>query len=99
MIILLSVQRFWTLSFDNDNALRSVTIAVNSEWVREKDKLLKQTSRIKLDLQDMEIEKNSAFDLLDAISRGGMLAIEYSELHVVGFSHSFENDVMYVERS
>jgi len=50
-------------------------------------------------LQDMEIEKNSAFDLLDAISRGGMLAIEYSELHVVGFSHSFENDVMYVERS
>jgi len=87
--------------FDNDNALRSVIIAVDSEWVREKDKAFETNLEDKAGFARYgnRKEKNSAFDLLDAISRGGMLAIEYSELHVVGFSHSFENDVMYVERS
>merc|ERR1712194_755738 len=44
---------------------------------------------------DILSEKKKAFDLLDALSRSGSLAISFSELHVViCATHSFEKNVM-----
>lgn len=82
---------------DTDGALRSTIIkAGTSNWkrMRQANLLVAPTLSI-LSTDDIEHEKKKAFDLLDAISRSGTLAIDCSELHIiVGVSHCFENDIM-----
>ena len=50
---------------------------------------------IKLKVVGIKMEKEKAFDLLDALSRSGSLSVSCSELHVViSVTHCFEKDVM-----
>jgi len=85
---------------DTDNALRSTIIKRGPEWQWQQSDLLTETSTTNWSLDDMEKAKKSAIDLLDAISCSGALPIECSEVHVViGLSHCFENDLMYVNCS
>jgi hypothetical protein len=82
---------------DTDGSLRSTIIkAGTSNWKRmRQSNLLVPPTLSTLSTDDIEQEKKKAFDLLDAISRSGTLAVDCSELHiVVGVSHCFENDIM-----
>ncbi|MGK3741120.1 MAG: hypothetical protein ACI90V_007970 [Bacillariaceae sp.] len=82
---------------DKDGALRLTTVETSKDgWTRNRQKnlLTKSESHI-LTTTDIASEKSKAFDLLDALSRSGSLAISFSELHVViCATHSFEKNVM-----
>ena len=82
---------------DYASALRSTIIKTGQGWERNRqENLLAAVKRQKLG-SDVELkqEKNKAFDLLDALSRSGSLAIESSELHViVAVTHCFEKDII-----
>jgi len=76
--------------------LRSVVIKVGEHWKKKSQPNLLspiQTSVMRSEEQTME--KNRAFDLLDALSRSGSLDISCAELHViVASSHSFDKAVV-----
>ncbi|EJK54483.1 hypothetical protein THAOC_25886 [Thalassiosira oceanica] len=76
-------------------SLRSTTIKTSKNWTRNRQaNLLSKPERYGLDAEEIRKEKGKAFDLLDALSRSGSLAIAYSELHVVvAMTHSFEKDL------
>lgn len=82
--------------YDPDNALRSTIIKTGVSWTRmRQENLLTAVKTSLLTSSMVEDEKKKAFDLLDAISRSGVLPIACSELHVViCLSHCFENDLM-----
>ncbi|EJK49929.1 hypothetical protein THAOC_31144, partial [Thalassiosira oceanica] len=77
-------------------SLRSTTIKTSSNWTRNRQmNLLSKPERHSLDTDGIRREKSKAFDLLDALSRSGSLAIAHSELHVVvAMTHCFEKDLM-----
>ena len=77
-------------------SLRSTTIKAGSNWTRNRQaNLLSKPTRHGLDADVIRKEKSKAFDLLDALSRSGSLAIAHSELHVVvAITHCFEKDLM-----
>jgi len=78
------------------NALRSTTIKSGSNWIRNRQaNLLTKPKKQGLSVDDIKKEKNKAFDLLDALSRSGSLALAFTELHViVCLTHAFDKDVM-----
>ena len=78
------------------SALRATTIKTGNTWVRNRqENLLTQPKKTNLSVDIIKKEKNKAFDLLDALSRSGSLAIAYSDLHVVvALTHCFDKDVM-----
>lgn len=78
------------------NAIRSTTIKTGDNWVRNRqENLLAAPKKQNLGNEEIKMEKNKAFDLLDALSRSGTLPIEYSELHVlVAVTHCFDKSVM-----
>jgi len=78
------------------NALRSTTIKSSNNWVRNRqENLLTKPKKQSLSVDDIKKEKNKAFDLLDALSRSGSLALAFTELHVVVcLTHAFDKDVM-----
>ncbi|EJK59016.1 hypothetical protein THAOC_20812 [Thalassiosira oceanica] len=77
-------------------SLRSTTIKTSSNWTRNRQaNLLSKPKKHGLDADEIRKEKAKAFDLLDALSRSGSLAIAHSELHVVvAMTHCFEKDLM-----
>ncbi|EJK49598.1 hypothetical protein THAOC_31512 [Thalassiosira oceanica] len=77
-------------------SLHSTTIKTSSNWTRNRQaNLLSKPERHGLDADEIRKEKSKAFDLLDALSRSGSLAIAHSELHVVvAMTHCFEKDLM-----
>ena len=77
-------------------SLRSTTIKTSSYWTRNRQaNLLSKPDTHGLGADEIRKEKSKAFDLLDALSRSGSLAIAHSELHVVvAMTHCFEKDVM-----
>jgi hypothetical protein len=81
---------------DKDNALRSTIIKAGSGWTRTRqENFLTGPTSMSLATGDIAAEKKKSFDLLDAISRSGTLAIDCAELHVfIAISHCFDNDVM-----
>jgi len=82
--------------FDSDHALRSCIIKSGPSWtlMRQANLLMPIKSK-PLSGSAIHSEKKKAFDLLDAISRSGVLPIHCSELHViVGVSHCFDNNVV-----
>jgi hypothetical protein len=82
---------------DKDGALRLTTVETSKDgWTRDRQKtLLTKSEPHILTTTDIASEKSKAFDLLDALSRSGSLAISFSELHVViCATHSFEKNVM-----
>merc|ERR1712150_241766 len=67
-----------------DAALRSTIIKAGSNWTKKFQKsLLSCMSTCNLDASARKDEKNSTFDLLDALTRSGVLALDSAELHVV----------------
>jgi len=81
---------------DDTSALRSTIIKTGQVWVRNRQENLLSGLKMKdLGVNDLKHERNKAFDLLDALSRSGSLAIESSELHViVAVTHCFEKDII-----
>jgi len=81
---------------DEASALRSTIIKTGQSWLRNRQENLLSGLKLKRLLADeLKLEQNKAFDLLDALSRSGSLAIESSELHViVAVTHCFEKDII-----
>ncbi|KAK1744334.1 hypothetical protein QTG54_004867 [Skeletonema marinoi] len=81
---------------DEASALRSTIIKTGQSWLRNRQENLLSGLKLKRLLADeLKLEKIKAFDLLDALSRSGSLAIESSELHViVAVTHCFEKDII-----
>merc|ERR1712232_436602 len=81
---------------DTNGALRSTILKTGPRWERQRKRnLLVDPKNNELNNKKRRVEKNKAFDLLDALSRSGALPIGHTELHViVAVTHRFENDVM-----
>ncbi|KAJ9471548.1 hypothetical protein DIPPA_28427 [Diplonema papillatum] len=100
-------------AFSDAACIRPTIIKPGDSWTkRYQPKLLSdvKTSNVGSDLQTKE--KNRAFDLLDALTRSGVLTIEESSMHIVlGATHCFDetlvdtlvkknvNPIEHVERS
>eukprot|EP01125_Pyxidicula_operculata_P017535 TRINITY_DN613_c0_g5_i1.p1 TRINITY_DN613_c0_g5~~TRINITY_DN613_c0_g5_i1.p1 ORF type:complete len:1046 (+),score=365.38 TRINITY_DN613_c0_g5_i1:48-3185(+) len=82
---------------DIDSALRPTIIKPGTIWQRKSQKgLLAQPTEETLTDDEQQTEKNSAFDLLDAITRSGALPIEYASLHVVvAATHCFDKTLLH----
>jgi len=81
---------------DTSNAIRATILNTSDTWTRKRQaNLLTKPATSTLSVDDVQSEKQKAFDVLDALCRSGTLPIPCSELHViVSVTHSFENDVM-----
>ena len=80
-----------------DAALRPTTISAGPSWKKTSAPSLlgKRSTTISMGSDQQETEKNKAFDLLDALSRSGALAIECASLHVmVAATHRFDQTLM-----
>eukprot|EP00505_MAST-04D_sp_SCG-Rhode-Island_P001033 Stramenopile-MAST_4_protein_1033 len=84
--------------YDPEAPLRPTTIKVGNEWIRTSQRSLiqkKQKTTTPLRTAERKSEKDKAFDLLDALSRSGALAIDCAELHViVAATHCFSKNVI-----
>jgi len=87
-------QKFEAL--DEDSALHSNIISFSQNWSRKFQKaLLAQPDEENLDVQRQLIERNKAFDLLDALTKSGLLTIDQAELHVImGATHTFDKTLI-----
>lgn len=81
---------------DEDNRLRPTIINPGNIWCKKFQKnLLSDTKEESLDSDKQEEERDNAFDLLDALSRSGCLAIDHASLHVVvAATHCFDKTLM-----
>jgi len=83
-------------ALDTDAAMRPTKINVGGVWTKtEKRALLAAPSTATLRKAEQDREKRKAFDLLDALSRGGSLPIDYATLHVlVAATHCFDDSLI-----
>jgi hypothetical protein len=83
-------------ALDKDNALRPTTIKTGETWRLKYQKgLLSKPNERSLRTDEQGEEKAKAFDLLDALSRSGVLSIEAASLHVVlAATHCFDKTMM-----
>ena len=81
---------------DEDSALRPTIISPGTVWTKKEQKsLLAKPEQRSLMKEQQETERNSAFDLLDALSRSGVLTISSAELHVVlAATHCFDKTLL-----
>jgi len=71
-------------ALDTDAAVRPTTIEAGDVWTRiSQAQLLGSASTAFLDAAAQDAERAKAFDLLDALSLSGALAIESAELHML----------------
>ena len=82
--------------FDPEASLRPTIINPGATWAKRAQAGLLSTPQISsLDADTQAAEKNSAFDLLDALTRSGALAIEHASLHVIiAATHCFDQSLM-----
>jgi len=82
--------------YDLDAALHSVIIKVDNVWQKKSQpSLLAKPETTSLDKGKLKSERESAFDLLDALTRSGALEIDDGAFHVVlAASHSFDQTLM-----
>ena len=82
--------------FDDDNSLHSTIIKTSTPWNKKyQAALLAKPTQTTLSVEDLRKERNSTFDLLDAITRSGGLAIDAAEFHVVlASTHCFDKTLM-----
>ena len=81
---------------DTDSVLRPTIISPGSAWDKKsRTSLLSEPERKQLHRDDMELEKNAAFDLIDALSKSGALVMHSASLHVViAATHNFDKSLM-----
>eukprot|EP00339_Tiarina_fusa_P029718 CAMPEP_0117035768 /NCGR_PEP_ID=MMETSP0472-20121206/25381_1 /TAXON_ID=693140 ORGANISM="Tiarina fusus, Strain LIS" /NCGR_SAMPLE_ID=MMETSP0472 /ASSEMBLY_ACC=CAM_ASM_000603 /LENGTH=748 /DNA_ID=CAMNT_0004745333 /DNA_START=1359 /DNA_END=3605 /DNA_ORIENTATION=+ len=82
--------------YDEDCALHSTIIKAGTTWEKKylESLLAKPTART-LNPDDLKSEKNKAFDLLDALTRSGGLAVDGASFHVVlASTHCFDETLM-----
>jgi hypothetical protein len=81
---------------DEDNKLRPTIINTGSTWSKKFQKdLLSESKEETLYTKQQGDEKDKAFDLLDALSRSGCLAVDHASLHVViASTHCFDKTLM-----
>jgi len=81
---------------DEDSALRPTIIQPGTIWTKSSQAaLLAPPTQETLDVPKQEIERNKAFDLLDALSRSGCLDIDQASLHVVmAATHCFDKTLI-----
>ena len=87
-------QKFET--YDEDGALRPTILNLGEPWSRTATKsLLAAPTTATMSAKEQRDEKNRAFDLLDALSRSGALAIDHASLHVViAATHCFDKTLL-----
>lgn len=83
-------------SLDVDGALRATIINLGDPWTRTAQKgLLGSPITATLSAADQRTEKHRAFDLLDALTKSGALAIDDASLHVVlAATHCFDKTLL-----
>ena len=75
---------------DPDGAVRPTIINVGKVWNKRAQKaLLGPTTVSSLGVSEQKLEKNTCWDLLDALTRSGGLPIEGAQFHVVISSTHF----------
>ena len=81
---------------DLDNALRPTIIRTGDVWTRTSQAgLLSKPTASTLTGSHQHAEKNAAFDLLDALTRSGALAVVEASLHIVlAATHCFDKTVV-----
>lgn len=81
---------------DPDGAVRPTIINVSKVWSKRAQKaLLGPTTTASLSVVEQKLEKNTCWDLLDALTRSGGLPIEGAQFHVViTTTHCFEKSLM-----
>lgn len=81
---------------DEDSALRPTIIDVGPVWQKKSQKGLLSTPDTETLANDQQLlEKVKAFDLLDSLSRSGVLSIDQAELHVIiASTHCFDKNVV-----
>eukprot|EP00941_MAST-03F_sp_MAST-3F-sp1_P002185 g2185.t1 len=81
---------------DSEGALRPTIIKTGPVWKRSsQDGLLSKPTMKNLNETMLKDEKNKAFDLLDALTRSGLVPINCAELHVVmAATHCFDLELM-----
>jgi hypothetical protein len=84
------------LALDDEQALRPTIITAGSTWTKRSQKsLLSPPSTASLSPAEQDRSRTEAFDLLDALSRSGSLAIDCAELHVVmACTHNFTKSLI-----
>merc|ERR1712137_1322723 len=82
--------------FDTDAALHSTIIKSSGSWEKKSQRsLLATPSTSTLSLDAQRTERNRAFDLLDALSRSGILDVDEASFHVViATTHTFDKTLM-----
>lgn len=83
-------------TLDVDSALRPTIIKMRENWTkRYQEGLLSKPVTKTLAKTDQKNEKNSAYDLLDALSRSGSLSIDHASLHIViAATHCFDKTIL-----
>lgn len=76
-------------------SLRPTTIQPGETWTRKQKNLLSRVITSKLKQEQQTIERNKAFDLIDALSRSGNQVFSQAELHIIlGFTHCFDRSLL-----
>jgi len=83
-------------ALDLDAALHSTIITAGLNWTKKYQKaLLSPMTSVAMDTDKQKEERNTAFDLLDALSRSGVLDVNEAEFHVVlAATHCFDQTLM-----
>jgi len=81
---------------DDAAALRPTKIKAGRRWTKRSHANLLSAMRTEyLEQDEQKMEKDRAFDLLDALSKSGALPLLYTELHVmVAATHRFDNSIV-----
>lgn len=83
-------------SLDTDGALRATILNPGEPWTRTAQPgLLSAPTTATLSAADRDRERHRAFDLLDALTRSGSLAIDDASLHVIlAATHCFDRTLV-----
>ncbi len=82
--------------YDPDAALRPTILNVGKQWNKRSQRtLLSPVTAAGLDVAAQKLERNTCFDLLDALTNSGCIGFEGATLHIVMAStHCFADNLM-----
>ena len=75
---------FYYFRYDSDAALRPTILNVGKVWNKKAQKtLLSPMTQQALNVPQQKLERNTCFDLIDAISNSGAISFQNATLHIV----------------